>query len=161
MGAQRLRVFAILAVLFVVLPWLELVVLIRLWRQVGLLSATAVVLGTGVLGAWLARQQGVRAWGAVRLALREGRLPSHEIVEAVLVLAAGLLLITPGLLTDAVGFLLLLPWVRVRAGKLAIRRLRGQAGFTFVAAEPEMGECSGSAGDPEVIDVQPRDVEIE
>ncbi|MDP2480592.1 MAG: FxsA family protein [Candidatus Palauibacterales bacterium] len=109
-----------LFLLFTLVPLAELWLLLRIGAWVGLLPTLALVVGTGVAGAWLARREGTRCWATVQTELRAGRVPGEEILHAFLVLAAGLLLITPGILTDLTGLALLLRPVR----RLAVRSLR-------------------------------------
>ena len=109
-----------LFLLFTLVPLAELWLLLRIGAWVGLLPTLALVVGTGIAGAWLARREGTRCWAAVQTELRAGRVPGEEILHAFLVLAAGLLLVTPGILTDLTGLALLLRPVR----RLAVRSLR-------------------------------------
>jgi len=114
-----MRTFTALLLLFILLPWLELWLLFRLSNEIGAGTTLGVILLTGVVGAALARHQGTEAVLRIRRALLEGRIPAAEVVDGFLIFAAGLLLITPGLLTDAVGFLLLVPPVRAAVRKWA------------------------------------------
>lgn len=109
-----------LFLLFTLVPLVELWLLLRVGAWVGLLPTLALVISTGVAGAWLARREGVRCWAAVQSELRAGRVPGEELLHALLVLAAGLLLVTPGILTDLTGLALLLRPVR----RLAVRSIR-------------------------------------
>lgn len=114
-----------LILLFTVVPLLELALLIWMGSHVGVVPTIALVLTTGVLGAALARHQGLATWGRFHAALGAGRLPEKELIEGLLILVAGALLITPGLLTDMTGFLLLIPPLRHRLARWtgsAVRR---------------------------------------
>lgn len=104
--------FLRLALLFVLVPLVELALLIQVGRWVGIVPTVALVVLTGILGAALARYQGLVTLGRFRKALEEGRPPHRELVEGILILMAGAVLLTPGLLTDVTGFLLLVPPVR-------------------------------------------------
>lgn len=117
--------------LLVIVPLTELALLTELTRRTSLLTTVTIVILTGVTGIQLVRWQGWRAWRAISQQLAVGRLPSREILEGVLILLAGVLLLTPGPLTDLVGFLLLVPPLRRRLGSwLQTRLLRsGQAAF--------------------------------
>jgi UPF0716 protein FxsA len=110
-----------LLLLFVVVPALELALLIEVGSRIGTLATLAIIVATGVLGAALARQQGVRTIGAIQSELARGELPASAMVDGVIILMAGALLITPGILTDAVGFACLVPAVR-KAVKHALQR---------------------------------------
>lgn len=105
---------------FTLVPLLELAVLLRLGGWLGLAPTLGLVLGTGMAGAWLARREGMRSWGAVRAELGAGRLPAEELLHALGILVAGVLLITPGVFTDIAGLLLLARPFR----RLLIRRAR-------------------------------------
>jgi UPF0716 protein FxsA len=104
-----------LLILFTIVPFVELALLIWFTEQTNLLTTIATVLVTGFAGAALARWQGFKAWNAVRSDLAAGRLPAASIVDGVLILVAGALLVSPGLITDACGFLLLIPRIRAVA----------------------------------------------
>ena len=99
----------ILLLLFIALPIIELVLLLRIGAWLGGWTAVALVIATGVLGAALARSQGARVLLEIRAELGAGRLPVARLVDGALILAAGLLLITPGILSDTFGILLLFP----------------------------------------------------
>lgn len=103
-----------LFLLFTIVPVVELALLIRLGGLLGFGPTLLLVIGTGAAGAWLARREGLRAWLAVRDELQGGALPGESLVHALLILAAGVVLITPGVITDIAGILLLIPPVRGR-----------------------------------------------
>jgi len=113
-------IFLRLFLLFTLVPLLELTILIELGRRLGLLATLALIVLTGVLGATLARYQGWVTWQRIQSDLAVGIVPSGRLIDGALILVAGLLLITPGLLTDSVGFALLVPPLRDRIK----RRLR-------------------------------------
>lgn len=98
-----------LLLLFIVVPLVELYLLLFVGSQIGFWPTVAIVLVTGALGAALAKREGLRVWHSYREALSQGRLPDEGIVGGLLVLLGGALLVTPGMLTDVVGFCLLLP----------------------------------------------------
>jgi len=103
-----------LFLLFTIVPVVELALLIQIGGLLGLGPTLLLVMGTGFAGAWLARREGLRGWLAVRDELQGGQLPGESLVHALLILAAGVVLITPGVLTDIAGILLLVPPVRRR-----------------------------------------------
>lgn len=111
-----------LLLLFTVVPALELILLIQLGRHVGFWPTAALVLGTGVVGAWLARREGIKVLRAVSTEMAEGRMPTDHLLDGLLILIAGAVLLTPGLLTDAAGFILLIP-----GGRRMIRRILSEA----------------------------------
>lgn len=114
--------FGRLFLLFTLVPLLELFLLIRIGNAIGAAPTIAIVVITGLLGAALARREGIRAWAAVSSELTAGRVPATELLHGFLVLVAGVLLVTPGVITDGLGFALLarpfrsrlLRWLRKR-----------------------------------------------
>jgi UPF0716 protein FxsA len=98
-----------LLVLFVVVPVVELVLLIEIGRQIGTLPTLGLIVVTGALGAYLARRQGLGVLQRVREEMAAGRIPAAPIVDGILILVAGAVLMTPGVLTDAFGFFCLIP----------------------------------------------------
>jgi UPF0716 protein FxsA len=158
--------FARLALLFVAVPLLELYLLVRMGEWVGLLPTIALVVATGILGAALARLEGLRTLKRFRAALAAGRPPHRELVEGLLVLIAGAVLLTPGLLTDLTGFLLLVPPVRrAVAGRLvdrlAARVLHRSATVTGGPRRPDAGRSQSFRGSRDVVDVEFEVVEEE
>lgn len=113
--------FARLLLLFTAVPLVELYLLIEVGSVLGGFQTILLVLGTGVLGAFLARMEGLRTLGQIHRNLNRGVVPAEEMVDGVIILAAGLLLVTPGILTDACGFLMLVPAART-AFKRWLRR---------------------------------------
>lgn len=109
--------FARLLLLFVTIPLIELMLLLFVGSRIGLWPTIAIAILTGILGASLSRSQGMRAIGRYQAALAEGRLPHAEVIEGLIIFVAGVLLLTPGFLTDATGFLLLVPPIRERVSK--------------------------------------------
>ncbi|MEJ2538441.1 MAG: membrane protein FxsA [Gemmatimonadota bacterium] len=136
--------FARLALLFIVVPLLELALLIQVGQVVGVLPTVLLVLATGIAGAALARREGTRTLSALQQELGEGRLPGRALLDGLCVLVGGAFLLTPGILTDVAGFVLLLPpsrrwvqrWIRGRmeraleAGTLRVSA-SGPGGFQF------------------------------
>ena len=98
--------------LFTLVPLVELYLLIWLGTYIGAVDTIAIVIGTGIAGGLLARNQGLAVFDRVRTELNQGRLPAESLFDGLLILLAGAMLITPGLLTDGLGLLLLIPWSR-------------------------------------------------
>jgi UPF0716 protein FxsA len=103
-----------LLLLFIVVPLIELYLLIEVGSRLGAGTTVILIALTGGVGALLARMQGFRVIVQIRERLGQGQLPADELLSGGLVVAGGLLLVTPGLLTDAVGLALLVPFVRAR-----------------------------------------------
>jgi UPF0716 protein FxsA len=112
----------ILFILLVSVPLVEIYVLIQVGRVIGAGTTVVLVVFTAVLGAWLLRGQGLATVARARASLDQGQLPAQELVEGLILLLAGVLLLTPGFVTDALGFAALVPAVRhTLAGALAAR----------------------------------------
>ena len=118
-----MNLLARLALLFVVVPLLELALLLRIGQTVGFLPTMGLVVVTGVAGAWLARLEGLRTLWRLRDDLAGGQLPAQAIMDGLSILVGGALLLTPGILTDLIGFSLLLPPTRHAVQRRVRRRL--------------------------------------
>ena len=110
-----------LLLLFILVPILELFIIVQLGQYIGLGYTLATIVVLGILGALIAKQQGLRTLFRIKDDLAQGRLPAQELIEGLLILVGAVLLITPGLLTDAVAFFFLIPATR-RLIKLLLRR---------------------------------------
>jgi UPF0716 protein FxsA len=99
--------FRRLILLFIIIPIAELALLIQLGRWIGLWPTLGLIVVTGTLGAALASREGLRAWHALQLDLAEGRIPGRPILDGLSIFVGGALLLTPGLMTDLLGFALL------------------------------------------------------
>lgn len=99
-------------ILFTVLPLLELAILINLSQVVGLVITVLVVAVTGLLGAYLTKKQGISVVTSIRKDIVEGSMPADSIIEGFLILIGGVMLITPGILTDIGGFCCIIPVTR-------------------------------------------------
>ncbi|MBT3192482.1 MAG: FxsA family protein [Verrucomicrobia bacterium] len=129
-------IFSYLLAAFIVLPITELWLLFKVDEHLGLGATILIVVMTGFIGAWLARAQGLMVTMQIQRDLAEGRMPAPRLIDGMMILIAGALLITPGLLTDTVGFLLLVPAVRsiIRAWlrqKMEQKLKDGSANVTF------------------------------
>ena len=101
-----------LLLLFILVPLAELVLLLYLADATSWQMTLGLVIATGVIGTWLARSQGWRVWSRIHTELAAGRMPTEPLLDAVLIFVAGALLLTPGILTDLLGILLLIPRTR-------------------------------------------------
>ena len=104
--------FAKLFIAFAVLPVLEIYLLIHVGSAIGALNTVALVLITAFTGAWLARVEGMQTMLRIRQSMNQGIMPTIELVDAAIILTAGLVLLTPGFITDGLGLLLLFPPTR-------------------------------------------------
>jgi UPF0716 protein FxsA len=99
---------------FTLIPVIELYLLIKVGTIIGGFNTILVVILTGFAGAWLARMEGVNTMLKVRTNLQQGIMPAEDLMDAMIILIAGLVLITPGLMTDVFGLMLLWPVTRNR-----------------------------------------------
>ena len=145
-----------LLLLFIAVPAVELILLIEIGQRVGTLATIGLIMGTGIVGALLARQQGISTFARFRKDLDDGRLPAEPIVDGVLILVAAAVLITPGVLTDLVGFLCLVPACR----RLIKRSLKRRFERALRVGTVGVAEAFDSAGDqsrwPPMKNVTPR-----
>ena len=122
---MRFSPFAVVFALLVSVPLLEIYLLISMGRVIGAGATILVVIVTAVLGAWLLRLQGLGTLARVQAASQAGQLPAVELIEGLILLVSGVLLLTPGFFTDAIGFLSLVPSIRRRLAEgLLARALR-------------------------------------
>ncbi|MBF0287899.1 MAG: FxsA family protein [SAR324 cluster bacterium] len=99
---------------FTIIPIIEIYLLINIGSRIGVVTTILIVIGTGFLGAYLARMQGLQTMFKVRENLNQGVMPAEELLDALLIVIAGIVLLTPGFLTDLAGFLLLIPSSRMK-----------------------------------------------
>jgi UPF0716 protein FxsA len=133
-----------LLLIFIVVPIAELYVIIQVGQAIGALPTIAILIADSILGSLLLRSQGRSAWRRFNAALSEGRAPTREVLDGVLVIFGGAFLITPGFLTDVIGLLLLLPPTRAAFRRLLVRRLRSR----FVVAVAGAGAGAARGGRP-------------
>jgi len=126
--------FRFLFLLFIIVPIIEIMVLMNVGAWLGAWPTIAIVIITAWLGARNVKQQGIATLNSVQTKMAQGEMPSDEIVAGVLLLVAGVLLVTPGFVTDFFGLSLLVPQVR----KALIKSVQGHlvnskssAGFTY------------------------------
>ena len=104
--------FIKLLIFFVFVPVMELYILIEAGRIMGLAPTIGLIMMTGVAGAWLARSQGVEILRRIQEETSRGQMPATTLIDGALILVGGLLLLTPGFFTDALGFSFLVPLTR-------------------------------------------------
>ncbi|OOE57630.1 membrane protein FxsA [Salinivibrio sp. ML323] len=123
--------FPILLLLFILVPVIEIGLFIQVGGWLGLWPTLALVLITAFVGASLVRSQGLMTLASVQDRLNRGELPAQQILEGVMLAVAGVLLLTPGFMTDAMGMLVLLPAPRAALAKQVMKRVTvSQAGFS-------------------------------
>lgn len=139
-----MSLLARLTLLFVGIPLLELFVLLQMGRLVGFLPTIALVIITGLAGAALARVEGLRTIWSVRGELAKGRLPGSALLDGLAILVGGALLLTPGILTDLLGFSFLLPPTR----KVLLKRVRRSLENGIKTGSVRVTHFSGFGGMP-------------
>jgi len=97
---------------FTLIPAAEIYVFIKIGGFIGALNTVLVIIITGILGAYLARLQGMHTMYKIRASLHQGIIPTEELIDALIILSAGITLLTPGFLTDIAGLMLLVPFTR-------------------------------------------------
>ena len=136
---------------FVGVPLLEIYVLVQVGQVIGAWWTILLLVIASVIGTWLIRREGARAWRALTASLQTGKMPARELADGALILVGGTLMLTPGFVTDAVGVLLILPLTRPVA-----RRLLSQVVARRLVAPPPDARRPGPAEGPvvrgEVID---------
>ncbi len=113
-----------LLIAFTVIPIVELYLLIQIGTRIGAFSTVILVLLTGVAGAFLAKLQGLHVWLTIQREMAQRRFPGDHLIDALLIMAAGVTLVTPGVLTDILGFLILIPVTRAPVRNLVKAKLR-------------------------------------
>lgn len=154
--------FSLLLILFVTVPLIEVWLIVTAGGVLGPVPTVGIIFVTGIVGAAVARWEGVKALRRVQGALAEGRLPGQELVSGLLILVGGVLLLTPGFLTDAVGFTCVLPPTRelIAAGlrRVLARQLKS-GGIRFGSSATIVdfggfGDARAGQGSSTVIDVE-------
>lgn len=126
--------FRILLLLFIVLPIAEIALLLQVGDVIGGWNTLLLIIVTAVAGAALVRQQGAQNWQRAQQKLATGEMPGVEMANGLLIFVAGIVLITPGFVTDAIGLLLLIPATRAPIAaalmkRMVVRGASGTAGF--------------------------------
>ena len=112
-----------LCLAFTIIPVSEIYILIAIGGQIGILPSIGLVILTGIVGASLARSQGLQTLGRIRDSFQQGVVPGEELLNALLIAVAGIVLLTPGFLTDAAGLFLLIPATRTLCREWLKRRI--------------------------------------
>lgn len=149
-------VFGIFALLFLLVPIIELYVIVQVAQGIGVLQTIALLIVVSVVGAWLVKWQGLAAIARVQQSLVRAEMPTNPLVDGALILFAGALMLTPGFVTDAFGLLLLLPPTRAVMRRPVIRWFgkRARTGRTrFIGFGPGFGGPGGPGAADPVIDV--------
>jgi len=153
-------VFPIVFLLFLTVPVLEIAVFIEVGDWIGLWPTLAIVVLTAIAGTSLLRMQGLKVVADGQAALEKGDLPMEPVIHGVFLLVAGLLLLTPGFVTDAVGFSLFLPPVRLWLGKRVANYLIKHGKVTVMRPD-QAGQWRAETYDPrnDTVDVSAEEFE--
>ena len=116
--SRRRTVRLLLVALFIGMPLLEIFVLIQVGQVIGAWWTILLLILGSVVGSWLIRREGGRAWRALTTALNSGRMPARELADGALILIGGTLMLSPGFVTDAMGMVLILPLTRPLARRM-------------------------------------------
>lgn len=111
----------VLFVAFLILPILEIYVIIQVGQVIGGWETVFLLLAESLLGAWIVKREGRRAWRKLSATLQGGRMPDRELADAALILVGGALLLTPGFITDVFGFMCVLPFTRPLVRRVLLR----------------------------------------
>lgn len=144
---------ALVFVVFVVVPLVELAIVVQVQRVIGLDWTLLALVAISIAGAILVKREGIKAWRRLWEAIGEGRMPGAEVVDGALLVFAGALLLTPGFLTDGVGLALLVPFSRGIVNRFLRGRARHATGFVSVD-EVRRHAATDDPVDVEVVDIR-------
>lgn len=151
--------FGLLLLLFLIVPIAELFVIVQVAQGIGTLETILLLIVVSVFGAWLVKHQGLSAMARVQLQLAQGKLPGDALIDGFLILFAGALLLTPGFLTDTLGFVLLIPPTRAIVRRIVAARFSHRidvGGYTAGGFGARFGDRYGQdVIDGEIIDSRP------
>ena len=146
---RRPRWLRLVFLALLIVPIVEIFVIIQVGRVIGGWPTVGLLVLESLLGAWLVRREGAKAWRALTEALQTGRMPSRQLADAALVLVGGTLLITPGFVTDIAGFFFILPFTRPIARRfLEVLVARRLLGAWSVVGRGGAGPFGGAGGEP-------------
>ncbi len=137
----------VLAILFVVVPVVEIYLLIQVGQVIGAGWTVLLIIAGGIIGSYLVKHEGSRAWRALQESLAARRVPARELADGALILVGGALLLTPGFVTDAVGLFCILPFTRPLARGALVGAISRRL-TVFGAGAAGMPGMPGTPGDP-------------
>lgn len=128
--------FKVFFIVFIVVPLLELYVLIEVGSEIGALPTILLTILTALVGGLLMKYQGLQVVQQAQMAVAKGETPQQQVIEGMMIFIGGAMLLLPGLVTDFLGFLLLLPPIRVALAKRWLaKRAANPHGFSYVQTE--------------------------
>ena len=154
--------FVALAALFVIVSLVEIYLFVLVGQAIGALNTIGLVILISLTGAWLTKREGLGVLRRLRTQVDNGRMPTNELIDGVLILIGGVMLVVPGFITDFCGLLLLFPPSRALARRFVRKRLRLRVYGIDVAAPyryyrnaggPRGDEFDGYTGPEDVIDI--------
>jgi len=164
-SSRRLEMmFFLLLLLFLAVPLAEILVIVEVAQRTGIIETIALLLIVSILGAWLVKSEGMGVIRKIQFQLIQGQIPNKELLDGGLILIAGVLMLTPGFITDVVGLLLLFPLTRPIIRRLFFKRIVNQP-FSAMGSESKRSTFNftrGSSfgmenGDIEIVDLRRED----
>ena len=140
-----------LFILFIIVPIIELYLLFQVGARIGLPAILGIIIVTAIIGTRLAKAQGINNMQRARQAMSEGRMPHEEVLDGMLIIIAGVLLMIPGLLTDALGSALMIPSLRSALRKHLGGSFNARPGFP---GNPQERRHSNKPNDDTVIEAE-------
>jgi UPF0716 protein FxsA len=129
--------FQSIFLLVLLIPFVEIYLLLKVGGIIGAFPTIFLVVFTAVLGTWLLRQQGFATFQRLQSNLAKGTIPAYEMIEGPIILVGGILLLTPGFITDILGFACLIPQLRRKIAQYVIENHLVQAGGQFQWGKPK------------------------
>ena len=156
--------FFLLLLLFLAVPLAEILVIVEVAQRTGIIETIALLLIVSILGAWLVKSEGMGVIRKIQFQLIQGQIPNKELLDGGLILIAGVLMLTPGFITDVVGLLLLFPLTRPIIRRLFFKRIVNQP-FSAMGSDSKRSTFNftrGSSfgmenGDIEIVDLRRED----
>lgn len=150
---RRRRIPAwVLVLLFVAVPLLEIYVIIQVGQVIGAWWTILLLIADSIVGAWLLKREGARAWQALQVALKSGRMPSRELADGALILIGGTLMLTPGFVSDAAGLFFVAPFTRPIARRALTRVVAQRLTIQTFPGTPPDARHPGPVVRGEVVD---------
>lgn len=128
---KQMKVFHIVFLVVLIIPFAEIYLLLLVGGVIGAFPTIFLVVFTAAMGTWLLRQQGFSTFRQLQANLAQGVIPAYEMIEGPIILLGGLLLLTPGFITDILGFACLIPSLRKKIARYVIENYLVQAGGSF------------------------------
>ena len=113
-----------LVLFFILIPIIELAILIKVGQFIGVLNTVLIVIFTGLAGGFIARAQGLVTLMKIQKDINEGVMPTENLIDGLMILCGGILLLTPGLISDAIGLMVLMPFTRSLIKKWLKRKIK-------------------------------------